>query len=818
MIIQADAADRDISSVEIRVKGRVQGVGFRPAVWRIARSLGLGGEVLNDAEGVLIRLNGSSKALKRFMERLFKEAPPLARIDTIVSQSYAGPIAGPFCITESAGGDARTEISPDMAVCAACADEVLSPFEGRFRYPLTNCTHCGPRLSIITGIPYDREQTTMAPFALCEACAAEYGDPSDRRFHAEPIACHSCGPRVRLVRFDGAAFSFDQHSMLDDVDAVCSLLQKGEIVAIKGVGGYQLACDATNADAVARLRHKKGRDAKPFALMARDLDVIQRYSSPGEVERAALTGPEAPIVLLRADGPEDLPDAVAPGLDTLGFMLPTTPMHLLMLRRMDRPVVMTSGNISGEPQLINDEDAAEKLAEIAPYALIHNREIANRVDDSVVREISGEMRPLRRARGYAPSPVHLPSGFENAPQVLAMGGELKNTACLVKAGQAVLTQHLGDLENAASYNEYSRTIELYEKLFDVRPEALICDQHPEYLSSKLAVERAEAESLPLKRVQHHHAHVAACLAENGHALAAPPVLGIVLDGLGLGDDGTIWGGEFLLANYDSYDRLACLKPVAMPGGNQAALEPWRNLYAHLTAEMGWADFEMNFRDLDVHGFLAAKPRATLDTMISQGINSPLASSCGRLFDAVAAATGLCMERQSYEGQTGALLEGIADEDTLRNPGEERYPVTIPNLPGSGLPYIEPLGFWRALLGDLVLKTPASVISARFHVWLAESVAAVASKLARRDSIDGERFDTIALSGGCFQNRILCEEIERRLIEDGFTVFTHTKVPANDGGLSLGQAAIAAAQLIRSKPKGQRAEGNSSCVLEFPAAS
>ncbi|MGB0083768.1 MAG: carbamoyltransferase HypF [Rhodomicrobiaceae bacterium] len=815
MSVPAQTAAYETIAVEIRVQGRVQGVGFRPAVWRIAYALHLGGEVLNDAQGVLVRLQGPPSAVMHFIERLHSEAPPLARIESIVSHPYDGRLPGMFRITESAGGAVHTEISPDAGICKACAEEVLNPFEGRYRYPFTNCTHCGPRLSIINGVPYDRAQTTMAAFDMCEACLAEYGDPANRRFHAEATACHSCGPRVSLIRLDGGTVSFDQHSMLDNVDAARSLLQKGEIVAIKGLGGYQLACDATNVAAVTRLRERKGRYAKPFALMARDLDVIRRYCRISKAEEAALMSAKAPIVLLRAGGPEHLPDPVAPGLNMLGFMLPTTPLHLLMLRNLDRPAVMTSGNVSDEPQLIADAEAMDRLGRIAAYALIHDRDIANRVDDSVVREMDGKIRLIRRARGYAPSPLRLPRGFEAAPEILAMGGELKATGCLVKDGLAILTQHQGDLENAATFADYRKTIDLYSALFDHKPRALVADQHPDYLSSKLAAERSRKDHLPLVTVQHHHAHVASCLAENGHALNAAPVLGVVLDGLGLGDDGTIWGGEFLLADYDGYERLGCLKPVAMLGGAQAAREPWRNLYAHLTAQMGWADFAMNFAKLELFAFLRDKPRATLEAMLARNLNSPLASSCGRLFDALAAAVGVCRERQFYEGQTGAELEAMADQKTLRDPGEERYPVAIPALPKTGLPYIEPLGMWRAVLGDLILAMPAPVVAARFHTWLADSIIAMTEKLALRDGQAGPRFTAVALSGGCFQNRILFEAVSRRLQAKDFSVLTHARFPANDGGLALGQAAIGAARLIRTLTQGQ---GTASCASEFPAAS
>jgi hydrogenase maturation protein HypF len=803
------------ANIEIRVRGRVQGVGFRPAVWRIARTLHLGGEVLNDAEGVLVRVAGPPFAVDQFIERLHTEAPPLARIESIATRPFTGRLPGTFRIAESAGGAVHTEISPDAAICDACAAEVRNPFEGRYRYPFTNCTHCGPRLSIIGGVPYDRAQTTMAAFDLCEACLAEYRDPADRRFHAEAIACHSCGPRASLVRFDGRAVSFDQHSMLDDVDAVCTLLQMGLIVAIKGLGGYQLACDAANADTVARLRERKGRGAKPFALMARDLDVIRRYARVSDKEEAALIGLEAPIVVLRAGGPERLADAVAPGVNTLGFMLPTAPLHLLILLRMDRPVVMTSGNIAEEPQVISDADAIERLAGITAYALIHDRDIANRVDDSVVREIGGQMRLIRRARGFAPSPIKLPHGFADAPDILALGGELKAVACLVKDGEVIPTQHLGDLENAATYGDFRKTIELYGKLFAHKPRAVVADAHPDYLSSKFADELGQRAHLPVLKVQHHHAHVASCLAENGRALDAAPVLGVVLDGLGFGDDGTIWGGEFLLADYCHYERLGCLKPVAMLGGAQAARQPWRNLYAHLMAEIGWAEFEINFAGLDILEFFKRKPRATLDAMLKRHLNAPLASSCGRLFDAFAAAVGVCRERQSYEGQTGAELEALADEATLRDPGEEHYPVAIPKLAANGLPYIEPVGMWRAALGDLLLKTRAPVMAARFHLWLAESVAAMVVKLARRDAPEAPRFTHVALTGGCFQNCILFEQVHDRLSAADFTILSQSRLPANDGGLAFGQAAIGAARLIRAQAQGQ---GNATCASGFPAAS
>ena len=787
----AEIADRVASTVEIRVRGRVQGVGFRPAVWRFARELGLSGEVLNDGEGVLIRAAGAPPAIDGLIARLRDEPPPLARIARIEMRAAAFAVSAGFRIAESHRGQAATEIAPDAAICPACAAEIVDPYERRFRYPFATCTHCGPRLSIADAIPYDRATTTMAGFPLCPACRAEYTDPADRRFHAEATACHVCGPKARLVRLDGRAVSFESFSMLDDVDAVATLLQRGHIVAIKGLGGYQLACDATDADAVARLRVAKRRETKPFALMARDLDVIRRYCTPGAEETRLLQSPAGPIVLLRAAGPETLPEAVAPGLGTVGFMLPTTPLHLLALRRMARPVVMTSGNISSEPQIIDDDEAREHLAGIAEFALVHDRPIAMRVDDSLVRIIDGAPRVLRRGRGYAPAAIALPDGFAAAPDLIAMGGELKSAFCLLTGGRAMLSPYIGDLDDVATHDDYRRQLDRFAALFDHRPTAIAVDKHPEYRASKLGRDLARDRGLALVEVQHHHAHVAACLAENGRPLDAPPVLGIVLDGLGWGDDGTIWGGEFLLADYRDAKRIGCLKPVAMPGGDAASREPWRNLYAHLMAEMGWAEFWMNFAELELYRDLAARPRATIDAMIANGANAPKASSCGRLFDAVAAALGLCGERQGHEGDAASRLEALVCEHTLREEDEAlAYPFSIPNL-SSGLPYIEPLAMWRALLGDLILETPAPVIAARFHKGLAKAVVAMTAKLAG----DERRFDTVALSGGCFQNKVLFEETASRLRAAGFAVLAHSQVPTNDGGLALGQVAIAAARLI-----------------------
>lgn len=788
------------SAESIRVRGLVQGVGFRPTIWRLAQRHGLRGWVSNDGDGVDIQVCGVSAEVEAFVHALSAEAPPLSRIDSIErSPASRLPTDVQFQIRTSNATGARTGVVPDAASCPECVKEALDPFQRRYRYPFTNCTHCGPRLSIIEGIPYDRAATTMRVFPMCADCQAEYEHPQDRRFHAQPVACHACGPHAWLERADGAAIAIDTLTTLDQVDAVCSLLQRGDIVAIKGLGGFQLACDATKSGSVSRLRQLKRRERKPFALMARDLDVIRRYCVVSTEEQALLESPAAPIVILQVRPDQAVAADVAPGIATLGFMLPNTPLHHLMLRRMTRPIVLTSGNLSDEPQCIANAEALTRLGGIAEYFLMHDRDIARRVDDSVARVVAGEPRLLRRARGYAPASLPLPPGFEAAPSVLALGAELKNCFCLLRAGEddahAILSHHMGDLENAATCADYRRSIDAYLKLFEYTPLRIAIDRHPEYLSSKFGQEMACQQSLPLTSVQHHHAHVAACLAENAVPLDAAPVIGVALDGLGYGNDGTLWGGEFFLTDYRDCKRLGTFKPVAMPGGAACMHEPWRNAYAHLMAEMGWPRFAINYESTALYQFLNAQPRALIDSMIKGDVNSPLASSCGRLFDAAAAAAGVCTECTFYEGQAAIEFEALVDVATLDDDGiESAYPFAIPRLKGSNLPYIEPLPMWQALLGDVVLGTPVPVIAARFHKGLAAVIVRMIEKLSQYESGD-DPVTTVALSGGVFQNRVLFEQVKTRLDSMGFQVLTHRLVPCNDGGLALGQAVIAAAQQI-----------------------
>ncbi len=613
------------NAIVIRVSGLVQGVGFRPTVWRLARELGLEGDVRNDGAGVVIRLWGDEENRARFLARLEQESPPLARIDGIETAPLIGDgdRPGGFQIALSGAGAIRTGIVPDAAVCGECRKEILDSADRRHRYPFTNCTHCGPRLSIIRRIPYDRDNTSMASFPMCPICRQEYDDPANRRFHAQPNACPDCGPRIWLEEHQGRVVPQDE----EVVATAARLIREGKIVAIKGIGGFHLACDAANEEAVAELRRRKGRYHKPFALMARDEGVIASSCYLEDEERRLLHSTAAPIVLLKQRENHTLAPSLAPGQDTLGFMLPYTPLHVLLMEAVPGPIVLTSGNFSEEPQLIANETTRERLAPIADYFLMHDREILNRVDDSVVRVMAGRGRVIRRARGYAPAPLLLPPGFEEADAITALGGELKNTFCILKEGKAILSQHLGDLENPESYRTYQSTLRLYNELFQHQAQTLVVDLHPGYRSTRLGQELAQSEGASLLEVQHHHAHVTACMAENGWCRDAGPVLGVVLDGLGYGPDGTLWGGEFLLAGYSEYERLAHLRITPMLGGNQAVLEPWRSAYAHMKQLIG-EDLLQQHQGSEWMQYLSQKPIEVLDRMMAQGINAPLTSSAG----------------------------------------------------------------------------------------------------------------------------------------------------------------------------------------------
>jgi hydrogenase maturation protein HypF len=780
---------------EIRVYGTVQGVGFRPTVYRLAKACGLRGDVCNHGEGVLIRVAGNEVALGEFVTRLKDECPPLAKIKQLIRTPYTGEFDfADFLISPSVNSQVNTEIVPDAATCPECQREIFSPFSRFYRYPFTNCTHCGPRLSILHQIPYDRQHTTMAKFTMCSECDQEYTDVKNRRFHAQPLACHLCGPQAWLERADGKPVTSYMFSQLDDVDAICTLLQKGAIVAIKGLSGIHLACDATQEIVVQKLRERKQRDRKPLALMARDIHIINEYCQINPQEVELLTSSAAPIVLLTAKNKKRVAASVAPGQNTLGFMLPYTPLHHLILQRMNSPIVLTSANLANEPQCIDHETAREKLGKIADYFLFHNRDIVNRVDDSVVRIVEGKVQILRRARGYAPSPIHLPLGFDQTAPILAMGGELKSTFCLFGKEKAILSQHLGDLENALAFSAYQETLNLYLNLFAQKPEIIAVDQHPEYLSRKLGQEIAFANNIQLEEIQHHHAHIASCLIENQIPLNSSAVLGIAFDGSGYGEDQTLWGGEILLADYRKFQRLATFKPIHLIGGEQAIYQPWRSTYAHLISGFTWDYLADNYGDLEIFKFLDQKPRNLINQIIAKGINSPLTSSVGRLFDAVAAAIGICREVSSYEGQAAIEMEALVDVDILNNYEEIlNYNFNLEFF--DTIYYIDSAPMWLALLQDLQRQTSPSIIATKFHKSLVNVIIKIVKQLAPTNQVT-----QVVLTGGVFQNKILLAEVTHNLQKLGLEVLTHSLTPSNDGSLSLGQAAIAAARLIERNIK------------------
>ena len=763
------------TSRRIRVKGLVQGVGFRPFVWKLAIDLRVSGHVLNDSSGVLIEASAPTDVLDLFQERLQTDAPVLARVDRIdVVDGACFQSHDDFRIVHSEKGAVSTGVVPDAATCPACLQEIFDPVERRYRYAFANCTHCGPRLSILRYIPYDRASTSMSVFPMCAACKSEYENPADRRFHAQPVACPECGPELWFENLDGERVSGDP------VGITAEALRAGKIIAIKGLGGFQIAVDAGNETAIAALRQRKHRPDKPLALMARDTDQIRRYCllDPGETE--AIGGPAAPIVLLEKTG-ERLADNIAPGQETLGFMLPNTPLHHLLLAEFEGPIILTSGNLSENPQEIDNDAALHHLGGIVDGFLMHDREIVNRLDDSVMRVGGAGPMVLRRARGLAPAPIRLSPEFVRAPKVLAMGGELKSTFCLLNGRDAVLSQHIGDLENAATFADYRKTLQLYLELYQFEPEVIAVDCHPNYLSTVYGKQLADDLNADLVSVQHHHAHLAACLAE--HSDVAGPqtkVHGIVLDGLGWGNDDTVWGGEILQGGFWGFERLGHFAPVALPGGAAAIREPWRNLAAHLHGAFG-PGYRDRLRGTQVSDALDTKQTPLLHQIIGKGLNSPQSSSAGRLFDAVAAAVCVCFDRQSFEGQAGMLLESLAQKHMATS---SAYPISVSAQPDVQLSFHD---MWRALINDLKESTPVERISARFHLGLIEGLA----KAVRLSSETAP--ETVVLSGGVFQNAILRDGMTARLRADGFNVLNHHIAPANDGGLALGQAAIAAAK-------------------------
>lgn len=758
----------------VNVRGIVQGVGFRPFVFSLAERWQLTGFVRNDSYGVTIEVEGAEQSLHEFVIALRRNAPPLARIEQISIELLGLVGDREFVIAASqVQAQRRTLIAPDTATCADCLREITDPADRRYRYAFTNCTNCGPRFTIVLDVPYDRSNTTMRDFPLCEHCRREYEDPRDRRFHAQPTACAACGPQLR--------WSADAH--VDPLVAAATAIAQGQIVAIKGLGGYHLACAADDEAAVSRLRQRKQREARPLALMARDETVVAQLCEVSPTAHALLTSPVHPIVLMprRADAP--VASSVAPGMQTLGVMLPYTPLHHLLMaeyaavigQQRVAAIVLTSGNLSDEPIAYQDDDAAQRLSAIADAFLTHNRPIYMRCDDSVVTVAAGGPLLIRRSRGYTPAPITLAADLP-CP-ILACGGHLKNTFALGRGREVFLSHHIGDLENLPTLRSFHEGIAHFERLFGITPVAVAYDLHPGYLATQAAL------AMPIEGkvgVQHHHAHIAAVLAEYGHF---GPVIGVAADGSGYGPDGTVWGGEVMVATCADYTRVGHLEFLVLPGGEQAIRQPWRIAAAAL-AQLYGADFAR--LDLPFVQQIDQAVWRVLARMIERGLNSPLTSSLGRLFDAAAALTGIGQIAR-YEGELAILFEQIAD------PYQPPYPLPIREPAVAGGPFrLDSLALLAALVDDLRASVEPAVIAGRVHQGVAQGLCEACRRVRAEYGLT-----TVALSGGVFQNVLLLESLAARLRADGFTVLIPRLVPPNDGGLALGQLAVAGARLATS---------------------
>lgn len=776
----------------ISVRGVVQGVGFRPFVYRLAHEYGLTGWVLNHSGGVEIEVEGSAATLAAFVRDLEGKAPPLARVEGIEITDVPPVGSTTFEIRHSVAEEGRYQlISPDIATCPDCLRELLDPADRRYRYPFTNCTNCGPRFTIIADIPYDRPLTTMRDFVMCPQCQAEYDDPLDRRFHAQPNACPVCGPHVWLVPSPQLETLKPE---ADDVIAQAArLLQAGAILAIKGLGGFHLACDATDEAAVRTLRERKKRPAKPLAVMMATLEEVKQHCWVSEEEERLLTSPQCPIVLLQWRPESNISRLVAPRNNYLGVMLPYTPLHHILLRDVGRPLVMTSGNLSEEPIARDNDEALRRLAHLADYFLLHNRDIYARYDDSVwfvpyvsrftfhpsssnlkpgtLEPETALSQPIRRSRGYAPFPTKLPFKVR---QILACGAELKNTFCVTRDEYAFLSQHIGDMENLETLEHFETTIELYKRLFRIEPEIIAYDMHPEYLATKYAKSQVSnlQSSVP---IQHHHAHIAGCLADNGWSPDDGPVIGVAWDGTGYGTDGRIWGGEFLVADYRGFRRAGHLEYLPMPGGEAAIRAPYRLAIGYLYALTGRVP---SLPSLDI----GEAERRIIQQQVDRRINCPQTSAGGRLFDAVSALLGV-RQRITYEAQAAVELEMAAQIPNLQSPISNGYPFGIEESEEGIVIRLREL--FEALLTDLGDGVSVGKMAYRFHVTVAEMMRVVCERIARETGLR-----TVALSGGCFQNRLLLALVVPRLRDAGFRVLLHRQVPCNDGGISLGQAVIA----------------------------
>jgi len=737
----------------------VQGVGFRPFVYQLARRHDLAGWVCNTPGGVLIEAEGDEENLRRLLDALRSESPALASISDVRVEAVSPTGGRDFLIRSSIeGAEVQPIVPPDVAACAECMADVLTPSNRRHLYPFTNCTNCGPRFTIIRRVPYDRPNTTMQGFRMCPECAAEYEDPADRRFHAQPNACPACGPHLSL---DGREYRNDSEA----VSKAAALLRDGKILAVKGLGGFHLACDARNTKALRTLRTRKGRAGKPFALMCADLDEIRRICEVDRTSEALLLSPERPIVLMPARRGSGISPLAAPGTDSLGVMLPYTPLHQLLLAESPPSLVMTSGNLAEEPIVHLNEEAVGRLGRIADHILAHDRPVHMPCDDSVARVFDDVPMVIRRARGYVPRPIEIDMEM---PQALACGGDLKSAFCLTKGRFALLSQHLGDLDNAPTLDHYRRIVEHFCGFFAVRPEVIAHDLHPDYHSTRYAMSLSATADRRIG-VQHHHAHIASCMAENR---LSGPAIGVAFDGAGFGTDGRIWGGEFLVADYNDFRRAAHLAYVPMPGGEAAIRRPGRMALAYLLHAFGPSDV------VAAPGLSAAEEQA-VRAQVERGLNAPLTSSMGRLFDAVSALLGICAE-VTYEGQAAVELEAGAS-----GPTEQTYGFDISEGP-SGALEIDVRPMISEIVAEIVQETPAELISGKFHSTVADMIVRVC-----REIRDQTGLNQVALSGGVFQNALLLGMALERLRSRGFEVFRHSIVPCNDGGISLGQAVVAA---------------------------
>ena len=752
----------------ISVRGVVQGVGFRPFVFQLASKHNLKGWVCNTSEDVKIEVQGDSRELERFISELRNNAPPLARIEHIAVSYHPLVDYTRFEIRHSVAEEGKYQlVSPDIATCEPCLNEVFDSQDRRHRYPFTNCTNCGPRFTIIEDIPYDRPKTTMRAFTMCPECQAEYDNPLDRRFHAQPNACPKCGPRLELLDSKGS-----QLETKDVIDAASRLLKEGKILAIKGLGGFLLACDATNKKAVQLLRRRKRRPFKPLAIMVADLNEARKYCSVSDEEAKLLTSPQSPIVLMPWKQESGLCTAVAPNLKYLGVMLPYTPMHHLLLRETGLPLVMTSGNISEEPICKDNDEAVRRLSGIADYYLVHNRDIYARYDDSVTVVEKADVQLTRRARGYAPFPMHLTF---NAKQVLGCGAEEKNTFCLTRDNYAFVSQHIGDMENLETMEHFEKTLSLYKRLFRIEPEIVAYDLHPEYLSTKYALELGNRFShLKLVPVQHHHAHIASCMADNK---IESPVIGVSFDGTGYGSDGRIWGGEFMVADYKGFQRLGHLEYLPLPGGAAAIKRPYRIAVGYLVKLLG----EGSLTGLNFLNRIDPVEIQLIKQQIKGSVNSPLNSSMGRLFDSVSALIGVRSEID-YEGQAAIELE-MAAYDAMEKVADGCYPFSVNET--DEIQIIQLKALLAAIVEDLSRRASRAVIAAKFHNTVANMIFEMCRIIARKTGVN-----QVALSGGVFQNRLLFRKVVPLLEATGLTVLVHKQVPCNDGGISLGQAVIA----------------------------